>query len=63
MPDAKVSVMCENPQCSNVGNIVNTISGGQPRDIEMLLDQWDSAHEQADMCQTCGVLGVPYLEN
>ena len=54
---AILHIICETSGCSNNGQRVNSLFG---EEFELLdtLEQWESAHEDSDICQECGKLGV-----
>lgn len=58
-----IEVGCETESCPNHGTVINTISGiASLEERDRLLEQWQGAHEEADVCKACGVLGVPREE-
>ncbi len=60
---APIEVRCETTGCSRKGKIINTIRGFKKEsERTQMLEQWADAHEQADICKRCGVLGVPVEE-
>ena len=50
-----VPIVCENPQCKNLGCVVNIVSDID--DIDLFYAGYDGSSD-ADYCRFCGELGV-----
>lgn len=58
LTETVIDVICENADCDVTE--INVISGIDPHNIEMILEQWREAHIDSDICTCCKILGVPY---
>ena len=57
-----IHVMCCNPACPNVDNMVNRIIGDL-EDLQAMVDQWSDVVEDQDRCPVCREYGDPKVIN
>ena len=53
----QISLLCETPECERQGDVINTVSGISPENMETFIEAWRE-EEEADYCAACGELGI-----
>lgn len=52
-----IPIICENPHCANLDNLVNVVSGITTDDMDLFYESYDGTDAE-DYCPVCGELGV-----
>ena len=53
----QISIFCEMPECERHGDIINTVSGISPENMELFIEAW-RGEDEADYCPSCYELGT-----